>query len=1460
MDTGVQKAFLLPALLFVLLYCGALPAQNILNYREVKFHHLTTDNGLPDNIVNKVVQDQKGFIWMATVNGLVRFDGIDFKPYHNIPGDSTSLPDNIVRDIVILPNGEFYLCTNSGLAKFYSETERFEYLHTPKHPELVKRKYNVFSIYLDSKQRAWVLLYKDYVVFDTHTEKVLAIINTENYKEQGWPSQDIKFHIEDKDGYLWFSNSINGFYRVGMKGNEPEIKSYRNNLKSGINLPINAQYVFESPEGDLFFNNNGLFRLPYDKKDTYEFEYIDLFNGRKPITNKDFFIKDMVFDRESVIWIATANYGLKTYKPATQEVSHINIKSINYKGEKSNTATIEKDKNGNVWFLFSNNVLATYDYSSKSFFEYKHNPANPNTPANDYYDSEKSIQSILFQDQAGVYWLPMQASGITLFAPDKAKFALYKELPSSTKGLSGNRLWGMCQSTDGLLWLGIQNSGLNCLDLKTGEMQYFKPEMHSDYEGFHSIMSIAQTSENEYWVGSVPLKKFTYNKINKTLNVTDEFRPSDVDTTRYASWATLYIFQDSYNEIYLGTPQDGMERYVKPDKLHPKGSFKHYPFKPDNKSGIAGGQVWHIMEDTRSRLWISTNGGISLMNKERTEFTNFYADINTPGNLSHPNVKMCFQDRKGRFWIATEGGGLNQYIEEDNRFVHYNTNTGLPTDYLFAVYDDNAGNLWLSSNIGIIRYAPETNQSILFSKEDGLQGSQFVAGAFCRGQDGQIYFGGNGGVNYFYPDSITLSMYIPKIAFTSLKIAGNEILANKTFNGKKFLARALPFTKELVLSYRENMFSVEFAAFDYSAPKNIVYAYKIEGISNDWITTNATDRKIAFNNLPHGRYTITVKSTNADGIWAKNAISLKIVILPPWYKAWWMYPIYMSILLMFFLGYRRMLVIRMRYKNQIEIERLKLKKQQEVERVKTEFFMNVSHEFRTPLTLILGPIEKLVHTKQKPGIANELGLIYRNANRLLRLVNQLLDMRKLETGNMKLQVAQGNIVEFIKNTFGSFQYLAERHRITYKLMVNNFDIASLQNSPASVINNCFFDGDKLEKILYNLLSNAFKYTPDGGNVSVELHISNLTIELRVSDTGIGIESEKLPFIFDRFYQAASAVRKQGGTGIGLALTKQLVQLHHGNINVESIYGYGTTFIITLPTSAQDYDADEIIEMPSEIMEEKYPHITDQLTAIEPNNDFENNKPLILLIDDNTDILLYLKTNLCNNYNLIEATNGKMGLSKAFEFIPDIIICDVTMPIMDGIEFCSIVKADERTNHIPVIMLTARASEQSQIEGLQTGANDYILKPFNVDILLLKINNQIELRLKMQQKLQLQINQLPQNITVYPASEIKKTDDAFVNKMIAIVEKHLANIDFNVDLLASEIGMSKTQFYLKFKALLNQTPNDFILDIRLNKAAFLLKSTTKNVTEVAYEVGFASQPYFSTAFKKKFDVSPAKYGR
>jgi len=727
-----------------------------------------------------------------------------------------------------------------------------------------------------------------------------------------------------------------------------------------------------------------------------------------------------------------------------------------------------------------------------------------------------------------------------------------------------------------------------------------------------------------------------------------------------------------------------------------------------------------------------------------------------------------------------------------------------------------------------------------YDEPDGLQGIAFNENAALKTHKGELVFGGANGFNLFDPETILPDKNIPAVVLTDLQVFNKSVGIGEKLDGRIILPQAISQTDALTLKYNEDVVSFEFAALNFLHPEKNKYAYRLEGFNKGWIYTDGKTRKANYTNLDPGTYTFYVKAANSDGVWNEKAVALRVKILPPFWKTPFAYFLYVA----FFTGVlwfaRRLILQRARMRFEIEQQKQEALRMHELDMLKIRFFTNVSHEFRTPLSLILSPMDKIIREAKDSSQRKQLQLVHRNARRLLNLVNQLLDFRKMEVQELRLNPAQGDIIKFIKDISQSFTDIAEKKNIRFSCYAT---VESLLMP---------FDYDKLERILFNLLSNAFKFTAENGKVAVQLQMemenNRQLLAIKVIDTGIGISREKQDRIFERFFQSdipGSMVNQ--GSGIGLSITKEFVKLHNGSVWVDSEPGKGSCFTVLLP----------VIEMPAiKIGEEPAG------TEVEPETDarplppekiaLNGKKPTLLIVEDNEDFLFYLKDNLREQFNILEAENGKTGWQKALGDHPDLVVADISMPEMNGIDLCKKIKRDPRTSHIPVILLTALAGEEQQIKGLETGANDYMTKPFNFEILLSRVKNILDEQSRLRKTFQKQVDVKPADIS------IASPDEQFIYQAMEIVEKNISNPDFSVEDMSRHLFMSRVTLYKKLLALTGKTPVEFIRSFRLKRAAQLLEKSQLTISEVAYEVGFNSPKSFSKYFKTEFNLSPSAY--
>lgn len=847
--------------------------------------------------------------------------------------------------------------------------------------------------------------------------------------------------------------------------------------------------------------------------------------------------------------------------------------------------------------------------------------------------------------------------------------------------------------------------------------------------------------------------------------------------------------------------------------------------------------------------WIGTEKGLvqAKPNAHGYKVRAFKNDPSSLNSMRHNTVSCLMPDPTDPaiLWIGTKGGGLDRLDTRTLQFSHLTTAEGLPNNVIYGILPDDAGNLWLSSNKGLICYQPSSGRIKNYTKEDGVQDNEFNTWAYGKAPNGELMFGGINGLTVLNPRAMLIDTAAPRTLITGLRINDRDLSCNDTTG---VLSGAVEFAGKIVVPYSRNNITLDFAAMNFASPAKNRFRYYLEGAEPEWVHESA-EHTANYLNLSPGTYIFRVKSANSEGLWSEEVTELKIVVLPPWYRSWAAYLCYALLLgggAYFF--YRFQLNRKLEH---AENERLK-----ELDLVKNRLYTNITHEFRTPLTVILGMTEQMEDeignlklgiddategTTPFSNFKSPLSLIRRNGQNLLRLINQVLDLSKLESGNMRLHLVQGDWVAFVKYIAESFQSFAS---------VKNIRLQFLSETDSL---NMAYDPEKIQAIVSNLLSNAIKFTPEGGEVQVLIRALNDDgqpfCELRVRDTGIGIPTDRLEQIFDRFYQVDSSATRAGeGSGIGLALVRELVKLMGGKIGVESRPGAGSVFTVTLPVS----DGGSAAAVPMTEIAPLVPAAQPRKTP--PPAPDDPDKSLVLLVEDNDDVRLYLQQCLGAEYQVIEAVDGQSGIEMALERVPDLVISDVMMPRKDGFELCQTLKTDERSSHIPIVLLTAKADVASRIEGLTRGADDYIAKPFERLELLARVRNLLDNRRRLLARYG---RSFLAGEPVETPDEVAEVEDAFLLKLRGIVEERMNDADFDMDRLSRAVGMSHSQIFRKLKALTGRSPSTFIRSVRLHHARQLLKTTTLSVSEIAYETGFSSPTYFSRMFLEEFGQTPTE---
>ena len=1335
--------------------------------------------------------------------------------------------------------------------------------------------------------------------------------------EQGLSNSTIWSIIQDREGYLWFTTG-NGVVRYdGYK-----FQSYVN--KSGDTTSFTndvAWCSYVDKEGTLWFGSgDGLEK--FNRRTNNFTNYLpDKFAKGHVIGN---IIISILEDRSGIFWVTTST-GVFKFNKISGKFSPVQYDYDSTNGTYTHYNFPFVAKDGSLWFA-SGQGLDKFNYESGKIVHYWRDPQKREIN-NDSF-SKYFIHSIC-EDSNGTLWLGTN-KGIVEFNKKSNTFTNYLPDASLRNFNNVNRVVALCFDPSGLLWVGT-GKGIFTFDTnsKRFAQKFINKSNHVFYYlGNNFITSLYIDPSGALWVGTlsdgiykVILKKLPYKRyfpggVHQVLKGKDgilwivkdlkgkikfDTRTEQIIPTNFGTNLSIHpdksgnMYVKNNNSNYLSKVEDGkIIRYnllKEPGTIYFEetmgiwygaiqgGGLYFLDFKTGNASEIFNTKtrINVIYKDSQGLVWTATVMGIlncySTKNKLVSEYI---SDPKNPSSINGRTFFDIYEDKTGNVWFATDVG-LNRFVPSTKTFIHFTEKDGLSGNTVYDILEDDHGNLWLATNQGITKFIPQTNQFKNFDILHGRSYSNWWNRLAVKMDNGEMFFGRSYGLIRFYPDSIKENIYIPPIVITSIKLFDKPV----------------PFGKEINLSYDRNYLSFEFAALSYYNSERNQYAYKLEGVDKDWVYSG-TRRYASYPNLEPGRYIFRVKGSNNDGIWNEAGTSISIIISPPWWKTYWAYISYGLILVLILYGIRRYELNRIELKDKVKLDTAVLKEREKMDKIKSRFFANISHEFRTPLTLIKGPAEKIISNTSE-NIKKDAGLIKKNSTQLLQLVNQLLDLSKLESGKLKLEAAKGNIVSFVKGIALSFESLSEEKDITLKIFSEK-DLIEV-----------YFDREKMIKILSNILSNAFKFTQQNGKITVSItesatlpgevltnkgvssqpkadqtsaervsassKIPNKSVKIKIRDTGIGILKVEIPKLFDRFYQVDSSFTTEyEGTGIGLALTKELVELHHGSISVESEREKWTEFTLSFPLGRnhltdEDIVPDEKASKPKGLVSKQDYYFPESIKnkredEIEADS-LKEEKTIVLVVEDNYDMREYIKESLENDYYVEEAVNGEQGVRKAKNIIPDLIISDMMMPKMDGNEMTKILKNDEKTSHIPIIILTAKSGQENKLEGLETGADDYLTKPFDLKELQVRINNLINIRRKLQEKFRSTkyVNTQTEFSSQYDkikTLKLKGIDEKFINKVLSVIEEHISEESFSVEKLGNDVGMSKAQFYRKLTALTGMPPSIYLRTVRLVKAKKMIEEKQGNISEIAFSVGFSSPSYFAKCFKDEFGYTPSNF--
>jgi signal transduction histidine kinase/ligand-binding sensor domain-containing protein/DNA-binding response OmpR family regulator len=1327
------------------------------------------------------------------------------------------LSNNQVNTILKDSDGFLWFGTMSGLNRY--DGYSFKIFHKNPGDKSSLKDNDILSLFQLPGDKMWLSTRGGPCIYNAATEKFDTEID-KYLHSLGLPSGQVSNIIKGNNGRYWFLYEENYLYLYS--GINKTAKRFTHVPELSPSTKIAS--VKETKDGKLWlvYENGFLqeYNLKSDKIILSATSLLKITNGNFPY--------NLLIDNDGDLWIWSYVRGVYLFHPQDSSVKQFNENSGPYQLRSNLVSQIVQDDNGLIW-VGTDNAGVTL-INKRDNFRISH---LLNDPEDSKSLSQNSILSI-YKDDEGIIWLGTYKQGVNYLNSNIVQFPLYHHQESNVNSLPYDDVNRFVEDKAGNLWIGTNGGGLIYFDRKNNTFkQYLNDPKDKNSLSNNVIVGLCIDHKGILWVGtffgglnSFDGKKFTH------------YRHEDTNPFSLADDKVWDIFEDKEQNLWVGTLGGGLDCFDREEN-----KFEHFQNKPGTPGFLPSNFVSGILQDKKGNLWVGTDNGIAVF-KKKSNTGLVYQHSNDKKSLSNNSVISLLEDSKRRMWVGTREG-LNLFNGQTKKFQTFTMSDGLPDNMILNILEDHNQTLWISTPSGLCNVIPEQKENsiglsvINYDEKNNLQNREFNAYAALKTKEGKLIFGGPSGFNIITPSAIKKPVYHPKIVFTGLQILNKNVAPGEMINGRVLLQQSLSQLPRIELRHKENAFSILFTSLDFTHSSRDKYAYMLEGFNSDWLYTDGTQRTATYTNLDPGDYTFKLKVLNSDNSWS-NVKELQIIIEPPFWRTPIAYIIYVLIAAGLFIIIRRITLDRIHMRYEVAHQRREAERVQALDQLKTKFFTNVSHEFRTPLSLVLAPLDKIIKQTEDEEQKKQLNLVQRNAKRLLNLVNQLLDFRKMEVQEVKLHPAIGNIIVFIKEISHSFMDISEKKRIQFSFSSN---VETLE---------IYFDKDKIEKILFNLLSNAFKYSHDEGSVSVDLIYkppensdTDGTLAIEVKDTGIGIPADKQEMIFERFFQSdvpESMVNQ--GTGIGLAITKEFVKLHNGIVTVKSELNRGSCFTVLLP-------AKKIFDASTRVTADPIPTEGEEQIVSE-DSPKRGRKKTIIIVEDNEDLRFYLKDNLKGQYHIEEANNGKEGWEKIKLLNPDLIVSDIMMPLMDGVALARKIKSETLTAHIPVILLTSMGSEEKQLEGLKAGANDYITKPFNFEILASRIRNLIAQQKLLQNRFQKQIEVNPAEVTITPV------DEKFMKQALEIVEKHIDDPEFSVEDFSREMYMSRITLYRKILSLTGRTPIEFIRLIRLKRAARLLEKSGMSVAEIAYEVGFNNPKNFTKFFKDEFKVPPSQY--
>jgi signal transduction histidine kinase/ligand-binding sensor domain-containing protein/AraC-like DNA-binding protein len=1303
-------------------------------------------------------------------------------------------------------NGFIWFGSDYGLYRYNSRAiELFQ--HSMDDPGSIPAN-NVYSLFKDINETLWVGTINGLCYFD---EKHAKFIKPNwKFRSGDTGNNQIRNIIENQEGEKFIMMNLNNVFRVNtdndsiipihITGKDPNEYPTRIIFDNDQNLCIGTSlgnfYMSSPPYNDfkLFFRN---------REDRIQAIYQD---------NNTYWIG---YELSGIDHINSYGLVIETYhdsKPSKIRLPNNSVRSI------------IKDNENRIW-------VGTY--KGLAIISRGASEAIDKTPFN--FLPHNSVHSLKIDSRGGV-WIGTWSGGLA-FVGNHDNQVMHLLSPSQPQSINNSIVSSFAADNDGNIWISTEDGGLNRLNQKDKSFDFFRPQMGND--GNLNIKTICFDNYNTLWIGTYASGLWSYNIKDKTFKQHDIFEADRVN---------VYAIRVLDNILWMGTWGSGVFSFDLKT-----GELKNYTSSPTDPNSLSSNLVRSLLVDSYEGIWVGTQLGLNYLPKGSTRFIRYFYNDTEGRRISRNDVLCLHEDSHGKIWIGTAGGGVDVLDPGTGILSNISRKEGLSGNNVYGILETRDGNFWISTENGLTCYNPENKKFSYFNKEDGLQGNHFNPNAAFLTDAGELFFGGSNGFNIFRPDRFSENIFPPTVYITNLEINNKKIYAGQPDSPLK---EAILHAKELNLKFHQNSLAFEFIANNYNQPYKNQFRYRLVNYQDEWIDLGS-EAKAIFTKIPPGKYIFEVTGSNNSGVWSTDPTRLVINIAFPFWRSNLAYLFYAIILMSAAWFIKREIVIRQKLRSQVLIEKVQRENEEKLHQMKLQIFTNISHEFRTPLALILSPLELIMDKKYFDNDTREhLHMIQRNARRLRMLINQIIDFRRFELNKMEYTPVKTDIISTCMDVCNHFEVHARDKNISFA-MTSSFKKYEMAVDP-----------DKLEKILFNLLSNAFKHTPEGGTICMNVEASEITpketpvfstrpemsgsvLAIRVSDSGAGVSEEEIPHIFERFYKGTPG--KYQGTGIGLHLCREYSGLHGGAITVENIPQKGIMFSVLLPLNdkgqIEEVKAKPIKNWISKASEPKSGTDSSQETPVQIIKDISVS---VLVVEDNSDMQKQIRSLLQDKYKVIVASNGLQGYELAKEIFPDIIVSDVVMPGMDGFELCKKIKEDILTSHIPVILLTALSETDKQIDGLETGADAYLVKPFDNKLLLAQIRNLVATREQLKKTFTDSAEKWADN------NQLSQRDKSLVIRAVQIVEKHLLDPAFSVEHLADKLGISRSSLHRKMKVLTNQSATEFIRYVRMKKALKLMKEGDLNIDEIGFAVGFNSHSYFTQCFKKLYGKTPTEY--